>query len=71
MSRPATAGRVSVKMTHVLWRFGQQRGAALSRPVASNRRLQSYRIDRDFAAAASGMFGERMPDQQSSGLMRP
>ena len=55
----------------MLRRFGQQRGAALSRPVASNRRLQSYCIDPDFAAAAFGMFGERMTDQLADGAGRP
>ena len=46
-------------------------GLALSRPVAANSPLQSYFVDPDFAAVASDLFGERMPDQLSSGLMRP
>ena len=35
------------------------------------RSLQSYFVDPDFAAVASDLFGERMPDQRSSGLRRP
>ena len=46
-------------------------GHALSRPVAANSPLQSYFINADFAVVASDLFGESMPDQQSSGLMRP
>ena len=44
---------------------------ALSRPVAANSPLQSYFMDAEFAAVASGLFGERMPDQLSSGLRGP
>ena len=44
---------------------------ALSRPMAANSPLQSYFIDLDFAAVASDLFAERMPDQPSSGLRRP
>ena len=39
--------------------------------VAANSPLQSYFINADFAAVASDLFGERMPDQLSSGLRRP
>ena len=47
-----------MRVSHAARRFGKQRGAALSRPVASDSLLQSYRIDPDFAAAAaSGMSG--------------
>ena len=56
---------------HALRRFQRERGHALSRPVAANSPLQSYFINADFAAVASDLFGERMPDQRSSGLMRP
>ena len=44
---------------------------ALSRPMAANSPLQSYFINADFAAVASDMFGERMPDQLSSGVRAP
>ena len=55
-----------MRMGRVLGRFQRERGMALSRPVAANSPLQSYFVDPDFAAvAASQMFGERMPDQQS------
>ena len=68
---PGELRSLLMRMGHVLRRFQRERGMALSRPVAANRRLQSYCIDPDFAAAAFGMFGERMPDQLSSGLRRP
>ena len=41
------------------------------KPMAANSPLQSYFINADFAAVASDLFGERMPDQRSSGLRRP
>ena len=68
---PGELRSLLMRMGHVLRRFQRERGMALSRPVAANRRLQSYCIDPDFAAVASDLFGERMPDQRSSGLMRP
>ena len=60
-----------MRMGRVLRRFQRERGMALSRPVAANSPLQSYFMDADFAAVASDLFGERMPDQRSSGLRRP
>ena len=60
-----------IRMGHTLRRFQRERGMALSRPVAANSPLQSYFINADFAAVASDLFGERMPDQRSSGLRRP
>ena len=61
---PGELRSLLMRMGHALQRFQRERGMALSRPVASNRRLQSYCIDPDFAAAtAPQMFGERMPDQ--------
>ena len=60
-----------MRMGRVLGRFQRERGMVLSRPVAANSALQSYFINADFAAVASDMFGERMPDQLSSGLRRP
>ena len=68
---PGELRSLLMRMGHVLRRFQRERGMALSRPVAANRRLQSYCIDPDFAAAASDLLGERMPDQLSSGLRRP
>ena len=64
-------GTLVMRMGHVLWRFQRERGMALSRPVAANSPLQSYFINAEFAAVASDLFGERMPDQLSSGLRRP
>ncbi len=60
-----------MRMGRVLGRFQRERGMALSRQVAANSPLQSYFMDADFAAVASDLFGERMPDQQSGGLRRP
>ena len=69
---PAELRTLLIRMGHALGRSQRERGLALSRPVAANSPLQSYFINADFAAvAASQMFGERMPDQLSSGLMRP
>ena len=64
-------GTLVMRMGRALGRFQRERGLALSRPVAANRPLQSYFIDAEFAAVASDLFGERMPDQRSSGLRRP
>ena len=65
-------GTLVMRMGRALGRFQRERGLALSRPVAANSPLQSYFINAEFAAvAASDLFGERMPDQQSSGLRRP
>ena len=60
-----------MRMGRVLGRFQRERGMALSRPVAANSPLQSYFMDADFAAVASDLFSETMPDQLSSGLRRP
>ena len=60
-----------IRMGHVLGRFQRERGLALSRPMAANSPLQSYFINADFAAVASDLFRETMPDQLSSGLRRP
>ena len=68
---PAELRLLLIRMGHALRRFQRERGHALSRPVAANSPLQSYFINADFAAVASDLFGERMPDQRSSGLMRP
>ena len=68
---PVELRSLLIKMGHVLGRFQRERGMALSRPVAANSPLQSYFINADFAAVASDLLGERMPDQLSSGLRRP
>ena len=68
---PAELRTLLMRMGHALGRFQRERGMALSRPVAANSPLQSYFINADFAVVASDMFGERMPDQLSSGLRRP
>ena len=60
-----------MRMGRVLGRFQRERGLALSRPVAANSPLQSYFVDPEFAAVASDLLGERMPNQRSSGLRRP
>ena len=68
---PVELSSLVMRMGRVLGRFRRERGMALSRPVAANGPLQSYFVDPDFAAVASDLFGERMPDQLSSGLRRP
>ena len=68
---PAELRTLLIRMGHALGRSQRERGLALSRPVAANSPLQRYFINVDFAAVASDLFGERMPDQLSSGLMRP
>ena len=68
---PAELRSLLIRMGRVLGRFQRERGMALSRPMAANSPLQSYFINADFAAVASDLFGERMPDQQSGGLRRP
>ena len=68
---PVELRTLVMRMGRVLQRFRRERGMALSRPVAANSPLQSYFMDADFAAVASDLFNERMPDQQSGGLRRP
>ena len=68
---PAELRSLLMRMGHALGRFQRERGMALSRPMAANSPLQSYFVDPEFAAVASVLFGERMPDQPSSGLRRP
>ena len=68
---PVELRTLVMRMGRVLGRFQRERGMALSRPVAANSPLQSYFVDPDFAAVAFDLFGERMPDQRSSGLRRP
>jgi hypothetical protein len=68
---PGELRSLLMRMGHALRRFQRERGMALSRPMAANSPLQSYFINAEFAAVASDLFGERMPDQLSSGLRRP
>ena len=68
---PVELRTLVMRMGRVLGRFQRERGMALSRPMAANSPLQSYFINAEFAAVASGLFGERIPDQRSSGLRRP
>ena len=51
-----------MRMGRVLGRFQRERGMALSRPVAANSPLRSYFVDPEFAAVASDLFNESMPD---------
>ena len=60
---PVELRSLLIRMGHALRRFQRERGLALPRPMAANSPLQSYFIDPDFAAVASDLFGERMPDQ--------
>ena len=59
---PAELRSLLIRLGRVLGRFQRERGLALSRPVAANSPLQSYFVDPEFAAVASDLFGERMPD---------
>ena len=68
---PVELRSLVMSMGRVLGRFQRERGMALSRPMAANSPLQRYFVDPDFAAVASGLLGERMPDQRSSGLRGP
>ncbi len=68
---PVELRSLVIRMGRALRRFQRERGMALPRPVAANSPLQSYFINAEFAAVASDLFGERMPDQRSSGLRRP
>ena len=59
---PAELRSLLIRLGRVLGRFQRERGMALSRPMAANSPLRSYFIDPDFAAVASDLFNERMPD---------
>ena len=59
---PVELRSLLMRMGRVLGRFQRERGMALSRPVAANSPLQSYFIDPEFAAVASDLFNESMPD---------
>ena len=69
---PVELRALSMRIGRALARFQRERGIILSRPVAANSPLQSYFVDPDFAAAAaSWMFGERVPDQPAEGSEHP
>ena len=59
---PAELRSLLIRMGHALGRFQRERGMALSRPMAANSPLRSYFVDPEFAAAASDLFNESMPD---------
>ena len=59
---PVELRSLLIRMGRVLGRFQRERGLALSRPMAANSPLRSYFVDPEFAAVASGLFNERMPD---------
>ena len=59
---PAELRSLLIRLGRALGRFQRERGLALSRPIAANSPLRSYFVDPDFAAVASDLFNERMPD---------
>ena len=59
---PAELRSLLIRLGRVLGRFQRERGLALSRPMAANSPLQSYFVDPEFAAVASDLFNESMPD---------
>ena len=59
---PVELRSLLIRMGHALGRFQRERGMALPRPVAANSPLRSYFVDPEFAAVASDLFNERMPD---------
>ena len=59
---PVELRSLLIRMGHALGRFQRERGLALSRPMAANSPLRSYFVDPEFAAVASDLFNESMPD---------
>ena len=59
---PVELRSLLIRMGRVLGRFQRERGMALSRPMAANSPLRSYFVDPEFAAVASDLFNESMPD---------
>ena len=59
---PVELRTLLIRMGHALGRFQRERGMALSRPMAANSPLRSYFVDPEFAAVASDLFNESMPD---------
>ena len=69
---PPELGSLLMRMGHALRRFRGEHGMTLSRPVASNSPLQSYRVDPDFAAAANArMFDESSRERLVDDAGRP
>ena len=59
---PAELRSLLIRLGRVLGRFQRERGMALPRPMAANSPLRSYFVDPEFAAVASDLFNESMPD---------
>ena len=59
---PVELRSLLIRLGRVLGRFQRERGMALSRPMAANSPLRSYFVDPEFAAVASDLFNESMPD---------
>ena len=59
---PSELRSLLIRLGCALGRFQRERGLALSRPIAANSPLRSYFVDPEFAAVASDLFNERMPD---------
>ena len=52
-----------IRMGHACWGGSSGSGAwRCRRPVAANSPLRSYFVDPEFAAVASDLFNESMPD---------
>ena len=59
---PVELRSLLIRMGRALGRFQRERGLALPRPMAANSPLRSYFVDPEFAAVASDLFNESMPD---------
>ena len=59
---PVELRSLLMRMGRALGRFQRERGMALPRPMAANSPLRSYFVDPEFAAVASDLFNESMPD---------
>ena len=69
---PRELSLLVMRMGRALGRFQRERGIILSRPVASNRPLQSYSVDTDFAAVVnSQMLDESMQEPTADGTGCP
>ena len=60
-----------MRMGRALGRFQRERGMAAAQVGGGQQPVAELFHNAEFAAVASDLFGERMPDQQSSGLRRP
>ena len=69
---PRELSLLVMRVGRALGRFQRERGIILSRPVASNRPLQSYSVDTDFAAVVnSQMLDESMQEPTVDGTGCP